>query len=123
MQYIRDKRLNAATDEVTTRIFFWSEWVYSSQRVVARTLWMSFFFGFRSPYFVRICSSCCRMISAGEGWAQDRRGGRVSEGSTGCLTAPLGVERKMRNRSVFERTSGSMVRIAWFARSTEVVTV
>jgi hypothetical protein len=29
----------------------------------------------------------------------------------------------MRNRSVFERTSGSMVRIAWFARSTEVVTV
>ena len=39
----------------------------------ARTLWMSFFFGFRSPYFALSFSSCCRITSSGEGC----RGGGV----------------------------------------------
>jgi hypothetical protein len=36
-------------------------------------LWMSFFFGFRSPYFALSFSSCCRITSSGEGC----RGGGV----------------------------------------------
>ena len=35
--------------------------------LLSPTLWMSFFLGFKSPYLSRSFSSCCRMISSGEG--------------------------------------------------------
>lgn len=53
----------------------------SAARSLARTLWMSFFFGFRSPYFALSFSSCCRMISSGEGW----RGGGVEGVGSGSV--------------------------------------
>ena len=53
----------------------------SAARSLARTLWMSFFFGFRSPYFALSFSSCCRMISSGEGW----RGGGVEGFGSGSV--------------------------------------
>lgn len=80
----------------------------SAARSLARTLWMSFFFGFRSPYFALSFSSCCRMISSGEGW----RGGGVGSGQAQCDSRPSSGWREKSidgSRGSSARTSGSMV--------------
>ena len=51
----------------------WVRCLFRLRGFPARTLWMSFFFGFRSPYFALSFSSCCRITSSGEGC----RGGGV----------------------------------------------